>query len=102
MFRKLLLPVFLSLPMILVGQDLIKLPELQRAIHEAGSVKVINFWATWCAPCVKEMPYFEKLNQENKNVKVLLVSMDYDLDPNPNKVKTFVERKKILSKVVIL
>ncbi len=102
MAPKFLLLAFIALPLALPGQDLIKLPELQNAIHEAGPVKVINFWATWCAPCVKEMPYFEKLNQENKNVKVLLVSMDYDLDPNPAKVKKFVERKKILSKVVIL
>ncbi len=102
MLPKFLLFAFITLPLTLRGQDFIKLPELQNTIHEAGPVKVINFWATWCAPCVKEMPYFEKLNQENKNVKVLLVSMDYDLDPNPAKVKKFVERKKILSRVVIL
>jgi thiol-disulfide isomerase/thioredoxin len=97
-----LLLACLTLPLALKGQDLIRLPDLQSAIHEKGLVKVVNFWATWCAPCVKEMPFFEKLNEENRNVKVLLVSMDYDLDPDPAKVKRFVERKKILSKVVIL
>ncbi len=84
------------------SQEEIKLPELQKRINEAGAIKVVNFWATWCAPCVKELPLFEKLNKENKNVKVLLVSMDYDLDPSPVKVKRFVERKKIASQVVIL
>ncbi|HEV8513832.1 MAG TPA: TlpA disulfide reductase family protein [Cyclobacteriaceae bacterium] len=103
MLRKLffLFP-FLAFPFALFSQDLVKLPELQKLIQQPGPVKVINFWATWCAPCVKEMPLFEKLNQEDKNSKVILVSMDYDLDPDPAKVKKFIERKKILSQVVIL
>jgi thiol-disulfide isomerase/thioredoxin len=100
--KKFLLFVFLAFPYLLKSQDLIKLPALQKSIHEPGPVKVINFWATWCGPCVKELPYFEKLNQEDKTVKVILVSMDYDLDPDPSKVKRFMERKKILSTVVIL
>jgi len=81
---------------------MVKLSELQNIINEKGQVKVINFWATWCGPCVKELPLFEKLNQEDKSVKVVLVSMDYDLDPDPTKVNKFVERKKLKSDVVIL
>ena len=100
--KGILLFILLAFPYVLLSQDLIKLPALQKFIHEPGPVKVINFWATWCAPCVKELPYFEKLNQQDKDVKVILVSMDYDLDPDPSKVKRFVERKKILSTVVIL
>ncbi len=40
---------------------------------------VVNFWATWCRPCVKELPYFEKINEDYKdrNVKVVLVSLDF-------------------------
>jgi len=96
------LPFLLLISFAAPAQELIKLTDLQNIINDAGPVKVINFWATWCAPCVKELPHFEKLNQENKSVKVVLVSMDYDLDPNPAKVKRFVERKKLLCKVVIL
>ena len=81
----------------------IKLKDIQQLISSSSEkVKVINFWATWCAPCVKEMPLFEKLNDENKNVEVTLVSMDYDLDPNPEKVYRFVTRKNLKSKVLIL
>ncbi len=81
----------------------IKLNELQRIINTPSEkVQVINFWATWCAPCVKEVPYFEKVNQENKNVEVTLISMDYDLDPNPEKVYRFISRKNLQSKVLIL
>lgn len=96
-----LLLLLIGMPMA-SGQTFIKLPQLQKSIGEPGKIKVINFWATWCGPCVKELPYFEKVNSTNKNVQVLLVSMDYDLDPNPEKVKKFMARKKIESTVVIL
>ncbi len=81
----------------------VKLPELQKVINDpADQVKVINFWATWCAPCIKEMPLFEKVNRDRKDVAVTLVSMDLDLDPNPEKVHKFVARKKLASSVLIL
>jgi thiol-disulfide isomerase/thioredoxin len=81
----------------------IKLGELQQLLTASNErIQVINFWATWCAPCVKEIPLFEELNRDNKDVEVTLVSMDYDLDPNPDKVNRFVARKKIQSTVVIL
>ena len=46
---------------------------------EDGKTYIINFWATWCAPCVKELPYFEKIKEEyaDNNVEVLLVSLDF-------------------------
>jgi len=64
---------------------------------------VINFWATWCEPCVKELPHFEKLNESyvGKKVKVLLVSMDM-----PNKVETslipYIKKKNLKSEVLLL
>jgi len=100
--QAILLFAMLALPALLSAQKQVKLSELQKMIHEEGPVKVVNFWATWCGPCVKELPYFERLNQDNKNVKVILVSMDYDLDPDPARVKRFIDRKKILSEVIIL
>lgn len=64
---------------------------------------VINFWATWCAPCIKELPYFEKLNAKynNKNVEVILVSLDF---PHlyESKLKPFIKEKKLKSKVIAL
>lgn len=83
--------------------EIISLTQLQEIIQgKAEYVKVINFWATWCAPCVKEMPLFEKLGQDRADVKVTLVSMDLDLDADPSKVHKFVARKKLQSQVVIL
>jgi thiol-disulfide isomerase/thioredoxin len=64
---------------------------------------VINFWATWCAPCVKELPFFEKLNKTyaDRDVEVLLVSLDFPKQYD-SKLKPFIEDKKLKSKVVAL
>ena len=64
---------------------------------------VINFWATWCAPCVKELPYFERVNKDfnNKNIEVILVSLDFPSQIE-SKLKPYLKRNKIKSKVILL
>jgi thiol-disulfide isomerase/thioredoxin len=68
-----------------------------------GKTYIINFWATWCAPCVKELPYFEKINQEysDKNVEVLLVSLDFPKQVD-KKLIPFINKRKLKSEVVLL
>ena len=53
-----------------------------------GKLVIINFWATWCAPCKKEMPSLDQLYQDNsfKNLQVLAVNME---QPNTIKTKKF-------------
>ena len=64
---------------------------------------VINFWATWCAPCVKELPYFEQVNKEfkDKNTEVILVSLDFPSQIE-SKLKPYLKKNKIKSKVILL
>lgn len=64
---------------------------------------VVNFWATWCKPCVEELPNFEKLNAEykGKNVKVILVSMDMSKQVETS-LLPFIKRKNLQSKVIFL
>ena len=68
-----------------------------------GKTYVINFWATWCAPCVKELPAFEKLKQEyaNKNVEVILVSLDFPKQVDKRLIP-FINKNQLQSKVVLL
>jgi thiol-disulfide isomerase/thioredoxin len=82
----------------------IKLEQLQALINKkSDNIQIVNFWATWCGPCIKELPLFEKLTlEDNPNVKVTLVSMDLDLNPNPEKVYKFVARKNLKSEVLLL
>jgi thiol-disulfide isomerase/thioredoxin len=89
----------------LVAQNarIIKLSELEDILKaKTDKIQVINFWATWCAPCVKEMPIFEKANNEITEAKVTLISLDLNLDPAPEKVYRFIERKKLASTVFLL
>jgi thiol-disulfide isomerase/thioredoxin len=89
---------------VIIGQPkIIKLADLQSILTtKSDQIQVINFWATWCGPCVKELPLIEKLGQEREDVRVTLVSLDLDLDANPEKVYKFVERKGLQSEVLIL
>ncbi len=67
------------------------------------TVYVVNFWATWCAPCIKEIPYFEQLGEKyrDKNLKVIMVSMDM---PNQldSKLVPFIEKNNMKNEVILL
>ena len=83
-----------------------KINDLLKRIHNSSdTIYVVNFWATWCKPCVKELPDFEKLHLDStdkgRKVKVLLVSMDFkeELD---KKLKTFLDKNKYTCEVVLL
>ena len=82
--------------------EVIKFGKLHSLLDEKGEqVHIINFWATWCAPCVKELPLFEALNAKNDpRVRVTLISLDFA--DELNKVNAFIKRRKIKSPVLLL
>jgi thiol-disulfide isomerase/thioredoxin len=64
---------------------------------------VVNFWATWCKPCVKELPNFEQLNEnyKDKKVKVILVSLDFYKNYQTSLIP-FIKNRGIKSEVILL
>ena len=62
---------------------------------------VVNFWATSCPPCVKEMPHFKALEKDYPDVKVLLVSLDSPKSLD-TRVYPFIEKHGISPEVVVL
>ena len=79
------------------------LPQLIARIQESSnSVLVLNFWATWCKPCVEELPSFEELRAQyaDKNVKVLLVSLDFKSQME-KKLLPFLKAQQLQSDVVL-
>ena len=70
---------------------------------ESDTTYVYNFWATWCAPCVKELPSFLKLQEKYKDkpFKLVLVSLDFPKSVEKS-LMPFLEKKKMNVEVVLL
>lgn len=75
----------------------------QRLKNGQDTVFIVNFWATWCKPCVEELPIFENYMKSRTNPlhKVLLVSMDFK-DKVHTTLQKFVEKRKLISEVIWL
>lgn len=66
------------------------------------TLRVVNFWATWCGPCVAEMPHFEKLerNKGNQKLQVTFVSLDFPSQLQ-KRVVPFVKKRKLQAQVLL-
>ena len=96
--------ILLSLNISAQQVDVVKFPQLEKMMQSFNhEVAIFNFWATWCKPCIEEMPYLEsaRATYNQSDLGIYLVSVDFveDLD---TKVKKFMQRKNIKSKVLLL
>lgn len=68
----------------------------------SDTLYVVNFWATWCIPCVKELPYFEKAGVEfaSQPVQILLVSLDFKSEKE--KLANFIRQRNLRNPVYLL
>ena len=82
----------------------IGIPGLEKILASSeDQLYVVNFWATWCPPCVTELPYFEKLSKEyqGKGVKFILVSLDFPSQID-SKLIPFLKKNKITADVRLM
>ncbi len=82
--------------------EVIKFTDLEQLIKKDNTISVINFWASWCKPCVSEIPIFETLadNFRLNNVSVIFISLDFKRDLST--VEKFVSEHQIKSKVYLI
>lgn len=64
----------------------------QKLAHWQGKILVVNFWATWCPPCVKEMPELSALQKEMVGQNVQLLGMGID---SPSNIAEFASKYQI-------
>ncbi len=72
-------------------------------VNDKDVVRVVNFWATWCKPCLAELPAFETLHEKykDKKVEVILVSLDFP-DQVQEKLIPFILKNQLKSDVILL
>ena len=61
--------------------------------EKKGNIMILNFWATWCVPCKKEMPSLEKLSKKYPEILIYPINLE---KPNQEKTKNFFDDLKIL------
>lgn len=84
------------------AQDIkkIKVTDLAKTIAETKTPLIVNFWATFCVPCLEEIPYFQEATEKYKNdgLQLLLVSLDLE-ETYPDKLKAFVTKRSFTAPV---
>jgi len=92
----LLSAVIFSLAAVSQEAKKIKITELEKIISENKGPLIVNFWATFCKPCMEEIPHFQKMlnKYEKEDLQILFVSLDLQ-DDYPAKVNAFIKKKKM-------
>jgi len=64
--------------------------------QDDGKVRIINFWATWCKPCIEELPSFKRLHKtyEGEDVEIIFVSLDFPSEVEKT-LKPFIEKNEM-------
>ena len=81
----------------------IKVDDLKSYIEKSDHPLIVNFWATYCTPCIQEIPYFQTESEKYKTegVELILVSLDLP-DFYPAKISSFVKKEKFTASILWL
>jgi thiol-disulfide isomerase/thioredoxin len=106
--KKIILSLFIAILGITAGAQVQPIPkwkisDLQAAISNAEQPTVFNFWATFCKPCIEEIPYFQQLvkKYDSAGVKLILVSLDF-AENYPKKISDFAAKRKFTAPIKFL
>jgi len=82
--------------------EIIKFQDLEQLMLKDDGIYIFNFWASWCKPCVTEMPAFETLanNFHINKVSVIFISLDFKRDLNV--IEKFLIEHQIKSKIYLI
>jgi len=81
----------------------VKVTELSKTIKESKTPLIVNFWATFCVPCIQEMPYFQEMARQYKSQDVSLLFVSLDLkEAYPSKVNAMAKKLQLTFPVVWL
>lgn len=85
------------------GQEIrrVKITEVEKIIAESKTPLIINMWATWCKPCIEELPYFQDEVKKYDSLQLLLVSLDFK-EAFPDGIKKFMKKRKVTAPVLWL
>ncbi len=73
-----------------------KIEDITAYIQKADHPLIVNFWATWCKPCIEEMPLLQQTMQQNKSAKLELVMVSLDFpEAYPDTILDFIQKKNI-------
>ncbi len=105
MKRSLLILSLLSFSLLAAAQRIskLKITDVEKMMAKNDSILVINFWATFCKPCVAEIPEFIRIvkKYEGQKVKLILVSLDLP-DYYPAKISDFVKKRQFNTNIAWL
>jgi thiol-disulfide isomerase/thioredoxin len=75
---------------------------LKRITTTSDTIYIVNFWATWCLPCIKEIPEFNKIKTtyKNKPVKVIMANLDFP-NQKESRLIPFMRNNVITHEVVL-
>ena len=103
--RNLFIILLLATGMIGEAQTIrkIKITDLEQTIAQSDHPLIVNFWATFCVPCIKEIPYFQSTvaRYQSEQVELILVSLDLP-DYYPAKIASFAQGRGFTARIVWL